>query len=267
MDVDGHDAERRVVRGYYTIVLQPLGLSLTLCFLYSFSAANASARIAWLEDIIRTQLPHVNLDDGPRIPAIAGHDTTGAFDGGVGGDSTNTGFGHSPCVPGPPEIALHNGDFQASNNAPRINPNTYPPRGQKRQASNMDESSGRETSVEDDTRSVALDLGLLSLNSESRQVHYFGSSSGSLFASLCQAGKGDGNHIGISSRKGDPHHISGQLQEHQGGNDLDTTHFEEVRKALNGLYAQLKKVGLALGILTSVLPLTSRKGSPLTARM
>ncbi|CZR52007.1 uncharacterized protein PAC_01884 [Phialocephala subalpina] len=62
-------------------------------------------------------------------------------------------------------------------------------RGQKRPLSTIQGPSSRETSVEQDTRSVALDLSLLSLNSESRHIHYLGSSPGSLFASLFQARK------------------------------------------------------------------------------
>lgn len=40
----------------------------------------------------------------------------------------------------------------------------------------------------DEARSVALDLGLLTLNSDSRQTHYLGTSSGRLFTSLIGAG-------------------------------------------------------------------------------
>jgi hypothetical protein len=43
----------------------------------------------------------------------------------------------------------------------------------------------------DEARSVALDLGLLTLNSDSRQTHYLGTSSGRLFTRLIGAGSPD----------------------------------------------------------------------------
>ena len=93
--------------------------------------------------------------------------------------------------------------------------------------------------MEQDTRSVALDLGLLSLNPESRQVHYLGSSSGSLFASLLQTKNTGGSSFG-NSRRDDP------STEVHGGNDgdnrIDMSQLEDVRKVVESLYEQLRKV-------------------------
>ena len=47
--------------------------------------------------------------------------------------------------------------------------------------------SEKERHFSDDVRSVAMDLGMLSLNTDSRQRHYLGSSSGLLFTRLIEA--------------------------------------------------------------------------------
>ncbi|KAH6708929.1 hypothetical protein BKA61DRAFT_696904 [Leptodontidium sp. MPI-SDFR-AT-0119] len=170
-----------------------------------FSAANANARIAWLEDIIRTQLPHINIDDGPFFTATTYSDVPAAL------------------------------SIEPRSMPPKQSPLLSRPR---RPLSNLYRSAIRETSVEQDTRSVALDLGLLSLNPESRQVHYLGSSSGSLFASLLET-KNIGGSLFGNSRRDDP------SAEFHGGNDgdnrIDMSQLEDVRKAVQSLYEQLRK--------------------------
>lgn len=60
----------------------------------------------------------------------------------------------------------------------------------KRSFASMEEQEvERPVSVE--ARSVAIDLGMLSLHSDSRQKHYLGSSSGLLFMKLIGAGNAD----------------------------------------------------------------------------
>jgi hypothetical protein len=114
-------------------------------------------------------------------------------------------------------------------------------RGQKRPVSTLHKPSSRETSVEQDTRSVALDLGLLSLNSESRQVHYLGSSSGSLFASLVQARKTEDRDKDVPSTESS----TGIDKSRHNKWPLDPQNLEDVRKAVNSLYDQLRKVWTA----------------------
>jgi len=102
--------------------------------------------------------------------------------------------------------------------------------------------------VEQDTRSVALDLGLLSLNAESRQVHYLGSSSGSLFASLLQTRTRGGSQFEDKMRD------SSEARDIHGG-DIQTgsSHAEELRKVVQSLYEQLRKVGRVTSIFKPLL--------------
>lgn len=143
---------------------------------------NSFARIAWLEDVIRAELPHVNLGGAPNLIIRQPEITSSNGDTESAKQLYNLAE-HTPNssisdilydnVPTPKE----NSFAQAAQNV-----------GAKQPAAITHGPSSRESSVEQDTRSVALDLGLLSLNSDSRQLHYVGSSSGSLFASLVQAG-------------------------------------------------------------------------------
>ncbi|KAL3425440.1 aconitate hydratase [Phlyctema vagabunda] len=160
VDVEGHHMQRRVARG--------------------LTAGIASARISWLESIIRTELPHINLAEGPSAPSAH---TTNTILGPIGTTYSSS----SPAELSGTSIAVHDVDNAQvektpSQNSPRVDAAS----GQKRSAVALYEAHRWTTSLEQDTRSVALDLGLLSLNSESSQVHYLGSSSGSLFASFFQ---------------------------------------------------------------------------------
>lgn len=117
-------------------------------------AANARSRIDWLEEQLRRHAPHVNLDDGPRVDLHV-HQAVDA-----------------PAV------------FENKSIEPEDT--SSPP---KRSYSALQEQAQpQEQHFATEARSVALDLGLLSLSSDSRQLHYLGTSSGRLFTSLIGLG-------------------------------------------------------------------------------
>ncbi|GAP83341.1 putative zn 2cys6 transcription factor [Rosellinia necatrix] len=121
-------------------------------------ASTARARIQWLENIIRNRLPDVDLTSGPRvdIPPAA---------------TTSTRI---------PEDALASISPASSGLQPLTDTQ---PSSLKR---TFEESSplGQDEPLSARAHSVALDLGRVSLNSDSIQRHYLGSSSGLLFTSL-----------------------------------------------------------------------------------
>lgn len=103
--------------------------------------------------------------------------------------------GISGNVAGTLEMQLHNFSVDHIGNAQHrigsVNGATVeenqsdPARGTKRTLEAVNFDSGlQDKSIDHDARSVALELGLLSLNTDSRQMHYLGSSSGTLFAPL-----------------------------------------------------------------------------------
>jgi hypothetical protein len=102
------------------------------------------------------------------------------------------------------------------------------------------EGVGMESSVEQDTRAVALDLGLLSVNETSEQVRYLGSSSGSLFASIFQARASMHGHL---VRRTDSD-FSKKDNDNTGTNSFISKSFdlEDIRDATNTLYELLRRV-------------------------
>lgn len=110
----------------------------------SFAGA-AKARIEWLEDIIRREMPAVDLNEGPRVVSYPEH-----------------------------VVSIETGDSASPSS---------PPRRQKRPAA-ADASNNLQT---ERAQSISMSLGMLSLNSDSSQKHYLGSSSGLLFADLIGA--------------------------------------------------------------------------------
>ncbi|KAH7126635.1 fungal-specific transcription factor domain-containing protein [Dendryphion nanum] len=130
-------------------------------------AASARARIEWLEIQIRSLSPEFDLVQGPQVDF--------SFLEGLA----------SSVQPGPPSpdtqiVAQQAPDSSAA--LPTIpNKRTY--------ASIADPMN--QDSFGEEARSVALHLGLLTLNSDSRQTHYLGTSSGRLFTSLIGADSPD----------------------------------------------------------------------------
>ncbi|KAH8592216.1 fungal-specific transcription factor domain-containing protein [Bisporella sp. PMI_857] len=214
IDVDNHDAERRLMRG---------------------SAEQAAARITWLESIIRTQLPHLNLDDGifasPQADNFAGvlDNTLPVFDISSQNPSTiNLGSVQE-------SVGLRN-EFSVSNR------HLDPTRGTKRPVSILNEdSTSREDNINREARSVALELGLLSLNSDSRQRHYLGSSSGSLFAPLFLAKKSSNSSVTAHNTLGSRQNDSGRSESLNARPEL-TLHAAGIRKDTDSLYELLRKI-------------------------
>ncbi|KAF7185802.1 Positive regulator of purine utilization [Pseudocercospora fuligena] len=124
--------------------------------------ADAQARLEWLEDVVRTRAPDVDLSAGPKRPDTAVS----------AGAEPRAASSASPTIVDP----------QPMDNA------LAQPSGTKRARSD-DELSALSRKA----RRMALDLGLFSLNTNVSQTHYLGSSSGTFFANLLpreEAGSG-----------------------------------------------------------------------------
>lgn len=89
---------------------------------------------------------------------------------------------------------------------------------------------------------MALHLGLLSLDVNSSQVHYLGSSSGSLFTPMLRANQEDpaslfpasSNEPSVDGSQADPFTVYEQIEESR----LEQTHVAQVHR----LYAMLRTV-------------------------
>nr|XP_036581400.1 aconitate hydratase [Colletotrichum truncatum]KAF6789751.1 aconitate hydratase [Colletotrichum truncatum] len=136
-------------------------------------ASAARNRIQWLEDIIRQRLPDVDLALGPQIDAFP--DPKGSAAGAGRGDNED----------------------DISSSSPRSGRGSSQPMGrtlslgsQRQSLKRPAEAAGSYDHYEqfpDRAHSVAMNLGMLSLNSDSSQKHYLGSSSGVLFTNLIGA--------------------------------------------------------------------------------
>lgn len=122
----------------------------------SFVSA-ARERIRWLEDIIRDRLPDVDLRSGPQVDPSS-----------------------DPTAPSQDERVPEDTDITISSIPPA------PAVSRKRSAEPSGQSDQDETFPER-AHSVAVNLGMLSLNIDSPQKHYLGSSSGLLFTNLIGA--------------------------------------------------------------------------------
>ncbi|UKZ61621.1 uncharacterized protein TrAtP1_002881 [Trichoderma atroviride] len=119
--------------------------------------ANARARIDWLEEQLRHHTPHVNLDDGPKVD-----------------------FRLQQVASLPATLEAKSVEAE---DAASLSKRTFDV--------TQEQTPPQEQPFTAEARSVALDLGLLSLGSDSRQLHYLGSSSGRLFTSLIGLGLPD----------------------------------------------------------------------------
>lgn len=143
-----------------------VNIKLTL-FRHSF-IAKCCARITWLGQQIHSLDPEFDLRKGPPvnmnfIESFGSQESPEM----VEGDSSSMNFNNASSA------AI---DYVTVNSAEESTTN-------KRSHAAMDESEETQPlSVE--ARSVAIDLGMLSLHSDSRQKHYLGSSSGLLFTKL-----------------------------------------------------------------------------------
>ncbi|KAM0545333.1 hypothetical protein ACHAPJ_011405 [Fusarium lateritium] len=166
--------------------------------------AAARERIKWLEDIIRERLPDVDLRSGPQVES-ASETTTQAQEERIAEEVDVT------ISPGPIVQTVS----------------------RKRSA----EASGQfneDESFTERAHTVAVNLGMLSLNIDSPQKHYLGSSSGLLFTNL----------IGASppSAESTPQGSSGQI--HAGDLEWhdDALAQDYNRKYYRELYSLLKQV-------------------------
>jgi hypothetical protein len=120
-------------------------------------AASARARIDWLEEQLRRHAPQVNLEDGPKID-----------------------LRFQEAANAPTTLETRSGEPEATASPPK---RTFD--------ATQEDAQPQEQPFATEARSVALDLGLLSLSSDSRQLHYLGTSSGRLFTSLIGLGSSE----------------------------------------------------------------------------
>jgi len=133
------------------------------------SFANAArARIQWLEGIIRGNLPDIDLNEGPQVDIIS--------------DPRQT----AQLQPSEAVSSRQPGDRSLPHGTTVPNPNAIAHRQSLKRSHEVSTSSDNE-SLQEGAHSVAVNLGMLSLNSDSSQKHYLGSSSGLLFSNLIGA--------------------------------------------------------------------------------
>ena len=154
--------------------------------------SNAVARIEWLEDIVRKCLPGIDLNEGPQLFPNDRNTST---------DPTMP----SLSATGPSGQNAANPETQTPNNASSVLRN----QGVKRSYVAANEEQSKDASVEQNARSMALHLGMLSLDVNSSQLHYLGSSSGSLFASIVQANRTNPSSTRDQTDPGEPAVIDG----------------------------------------------------------
>ncbi|KAJ9150477.1 Aconitate hydratase [Pleurostoma richardsiae] len=140
-------------------------------------AGSARARIQWLEAIIREHLPDVDLTLGPQVNSYSEPSASSAAerDNQQGDDDDDDGRLSSPAVSGAPR-SLSQGRTPSST-----------PRASLKRPAEAASSAEHDESIPEQAHSVAMNLGMLSLNSDSSQRHYLGSSSGLLFTNLIGA--------------------------------------------------------------------------------
>lgn len=145
----------------------PLGraghISHHLLTLIDSFAVRCCARIKWLEQQLASACPDFDLSQGPQVNAEFA-ETLHAPQDGLGAMDASSSVRTNPS-----DFTMHDNVSEES---------TAP----KRSHSAMESDVGSPLSV--NARSVAIDLGMLSLQSDSRQKHYLGSSSGLFFTKL-----------------------------------------------------------------------------------
>ncbi|KAJ5572752.1 hypothetical protein N7450_009736 [Penicillium hetheringtonii] len=125
-------------------------------------AVKCCARIKWLEENLATLCPDFDLSRGPKVNTDFMEALNTSQDGIMTTHTANT--------------------TQVETSEPHIPPSSNEGVVNKRSHSAMESDADSPLSAK--ARSVAIDLGMLSLQSDSRQKHYLGSSSGLLFAKL-----------------------------------------------------------------------------------
>lgn len=127
----------------------------------------AKARIQWLEGIIREHLPDIDLESGPRLISTA--------------ESSNT--EHDSQALGEANLATPLPYVESSSSATGLS-SLASQRGTRKRSLPAATAADHDEQFSEKAHSVAMNLGMLSLNSDSSQKHYIGSSSGLLFTHL-----------------------------------------------------------------------------------
>lgn len=153
-------------------------------------AVRCCDRIKWLEKKLGTLCPDFDLSQGPQVNADFVETLNTSQDG------PSVAHGASATQRDTSELTL-----QEFLEVPVTNKRSY---------SAMESDADSPLSAK--ARSVAIDLGMLSLQSDSRQKHYLGSSSGLLFAKLMGL---DNEHQSeqttIQARRLNPRRISDEI--------------------------------------------------------
>ncbi|KAH8889008.1 hypothetical protein GQ53DRAFT_870729 [Thozetella sp. PMI_491] len=133
----------------------------------------ARSRIQWLEDIIQSRLPDVDLHGGPQVPVLPG----------VAAASPTAAHSSTRTLADPQSALAIGLERQGGSSLSA----TQLSQSHKRPAEASVSDDNDAVSIAEGAHSVAHDLGMLSLNSDSSQKHYMGSSSGLLFTNLIGA--------------------------------------------------------------------------------
>lgn len=174
-------------------------------------AANARARIEWLEQHIRLLSPDFNLAEGPRVD-FSFLDAAGTISNPTAASPSLREVNQHNVAPSP-EICFALG---------------------KRSREPISDTAGPDAFA-DEARAVALDLGLLTLNSDSRQTHYLGTSSGRLFTRLIGAGSPDAA-VGAGSDRS-----AGSSSIHNSSKFGAYAHAKRLKESCRLLYDTLRK--------------------------
>lgn len=143
---------------------KPSGVRLLVLTLDGSFGNAARARIQWLEQIIKDRLPDVDLNDGPKVNIQSDQALPTHIN-----DRTSASPARSPATPSSSTLQQ-----------PRES-------GLLKRTAEVSNISDHDETFPEKAHSVAVDLGMLSLNADSSQNHYLGSSSGLLFANLIGA--------------------------------------------------------------------------------
>lgn len=175
-------------------------------------AANARARIEWLEQQIKLLSPSFRVEDGPRVD-FSFLDAARATS--------------SIQAASSPELR----EYSQPNTAP--SPDHSHSLGKRNRDLTITDAGS--DAFADEARSVALDLGLLTLNSDSRQTHYLGTSSGRLFTRLIGAGS-PGVAVGLINDK-----TPGVSSVYNSARFGSYAHTKRLKESCRSLYDTLRK--------------------------
>lgn len=139
-----------------------------------------------------------------------------------------------------PSVAPRASATQRDTSEPSIQESLEEPVTNKRSYSAMDSDADSPLSAK--ARSVAIDLGMLSLQSDSRQKHYLGSSSGLLFAKLMGLdNEQQSEQTAIQARRLTPRRISDEIYESLYTKLRKVTNPTPLRLSLSSMYTDVQR--------------------------